>query len=124
MAFTGDITLNDGTNNTVYAEISRNGTETLRRVSVRGLTYPKTMRIAHQSVKAAVGGKANRVLVRIDDISNVNAGDPASKAGECVYLVIQKPESLPNPDKVQAMVAELKGFLTPANVSKLLAGES
>lgn len=124
MALLSDITLSDGTNNTVMSEISRTGTETLRRAASRGLVYPKTFRISHQSVNAQVGGKSNRVLVRIDDVQNVDVSDPASKAGEAVYFVLQKPEKLPSATNIQAMVVELKNFLTEANITKLLNGES
>lgn len=124
MAFTSDLTLNDGTNNTVLSEISRQGNETLRRVSARGLVYPKTMRISHQQSKIAGSGKVNRCVVRIDDIQSISATDPAMKATEAIYLVIQKPEVLPVQANIQKMVVELKGFLTAENVTKLLNGES
>lgn len=124
MALASDITLNDGTNSTVMSEISRTGTETLRRAATRGLVFPKTFRVSHQSVNAQVGGKSNRVLVRIDDIQNVDVADPSSKAGEAVYFVLQKPEKLPDPANIQKMVVELKTFLTAENITKLLNGES
>lgn len=124
MAFTADITLTDGVASTVMSEISRQNTETLRRAASRGLVFPKTLRISHQAVNAQVGGKANRALVRIDDIQNVDIDDPSSKAGEAVYFVLQKPEKLPDPTNIQNMVKELIAFLTPANVTKLLNGES
>lgn len=124
MALTSDITLNNGTTTTVMSEISRTGTETLRRAGSRGLVFPKTLRIAHQVVNAQVGGKANRAMVRIDDVQNTDVSDPSAKAGEAVYFVMQKPEKLPDPANIQKMVTELKTFLTPENVTKLLNGES
>lgn len=124
MAFPDEITLDNGTTQTEMTVISRLGAETLRRNATRGLVFPKTMRIAHQAVKAAVGGKANRALVRLDDIQNYDVEDPAAKAGEAVYIVIQRPEVLTSPDNIRAMVAELCAFCTSANITKLLNGES
>lgn len=124
MAIAADVTLDNGATTVIVSEISRTETETVRRAATRGLVYPKTMRIAHQVVKAAVGGKANRALVRIDDVQSISEVDPAQKAGEAVYFVLQKPESLPDQANIQAMCLELKNFLTPANITKLLNGES
>lgn len=124
MALSADITLNDGTNNTVVSEISRTGSETLRRAASRGLIYPKTLRISHQSVKAGKSGMANRFVVRLDDVQSTSETDPLAKAMDSVYLVVQRPEMLSGITKVLAMITELKTFLSEANLAKLLNGES
>lgn len=124
MAFPGDITINDGTVSTVMSEIYRQANETLRRDATRGLVFPKTMRIAHQQVNAALGGKANRALIRLDDVQNTDATDPTKKSGDAVYFVMQHPENIADQTAILKMVTELKAFLTPENVAKLLNGES
>ena len=124
MGFTSDVTLNDGTENHVYSTISLSGTETLRRDSALGLVYPKTMRISHQAVKAQGSGKANRCVVRLDSTKSTSMTDPAIKATESAYFVFQKPESLPDQATMQKLIKELISFLTSANVTKLLNGES
>lgn len=124
MAFSSDITVTDGTNSTVMSEIYRQASETLRRDAARGLVYPKTMRIAHQVVSASLGGKANRALIRLDDVQSTDASDPTKKAGDAVYLVLQHPESITNTTVILRLVKELTAFLTPTNVAKLLNGES
>lgn len=124
MALSADVTLNNGTTTTVVSEISRTGNETLRRAASRGLIYPKTLRISHQSVKAGKSGVANRFVVRLDDVQSVSVDDPLVKAMDSVYLVVQRPEILTDSATVLALVEELKTFLTAANLAKLLNGES
>lgn len=124
MAFSSDITITDGANSTIMSEIYRQASEALRRDATRGLVYPKTMRIAHQVVNAALGGKANRALIRLDDVQSTDSSDPTKKAGDTVYLVLQHPESITDTTVILRLVKELTAFLTPTNVAKLLNGES
>lgn len=123
MSFPEELTLTDGTNTNVVSTISTQSGETIRRDAGRGLSLPFVLRISTQE-SGSGKNKSYRHLIRIDDTSNYDAEDSTAKATESVYFNVVRPEVITSTSRILEITAQLKAFLTPENVAKLLNGES
>lgn len=125
MSFDPNLSVSDGTSTHVYSEISRFGTETIRRVAAFGTIIPKTLQIKHMRANAPSGGKSDRHIVRNDQIFAYDVSDPTKMASCSVYTVIQVADTLPDKAAVVTkLLAENHAVCSAGNLAKLLNGES
>lgn len=123
MSFPAEITFTDGTNANVVSTISTKDGETIRRDASQGLSLPYVVKIG-TTTSGNGKSKTYRHLVRIDETVNYDAEDPLAKIAQAVYFNIVRPEVITSTTGILILVAQLKAFLTPENVAKLLNGES
>lgn len=123
MSFPEQLTLTDGTHSNVVSTISTKDGETIRRDASRGLALPYILRIGTQETGSGKS-KTYRHIVRIDDNVNYDAEDPLAKTAQSIYFNVVRPEVITSTSRILELVEQLKAFLTPENVAKLLNGES
>lgn len=123
MSFPEELTLTDGTHANVVSTISTKDGETIRRDAARGLALPYILRIG--TIETGSGkSKTYRHVVRVDDTVNYDAEDTTAKTTQAVYFNVVRPEVIASTSRLLELTAQLKAFLTPENVAKLLNGES
>lgn len=119
MSFSSSIILTDGTTPRTVDTISVVNSDTLRRDATEGLFEPFTMRIS----TTAQNDGSNRHLVRCDKVK-VYDTDTGAKDLASVYMVIVAPTTSDQETEIQWQVKAIADFLSTANVTKLLNGES
>lgn len=119
MSFPTTITITDGVTPRDLDTISVQSQTTIRRDADDGLNAPFTMKIATTEQKNG----SFRHLVRLDDVDVIDA-ETNTRDLAAAYIVIEQPITSVAEDRIVYLVEALKGFLTSANVVKLLNGES
>lgn len=123
MSFSSDITVADTTPASfTYSQISLVGSKSIRTDATRGVAYPRSMVISHQTV--GTGAKIlDRSLVRLSDVRvDTVAADGSSQTGS-VYLVIEKPRRVITDAMINSMIDQLINFCSAGNRAKLFNGE-
>lgn len=120
MAFSDDITLNDGAADQTYSITSMIGGKSIRKDASQELSTPAVLSISHQVNGQGPSAIARR-MVRLDRTLSSNEGEMATVSA---HIVLTVPNSVITKADVSAEVAKLINFLQGAgNLDKLLNGE-
>lgn len=115
MSFSDQIVINT----VAYDVTIRNSRSTVRGVAGLPIGEPQALTISHEKSK---DGKRSNILVKLDE-THIDAGDNVTLANASAHLKISFDNQVNTEAQVQAIVAAVVAFATPANVTKLLNGE-
>lgn len=123
MSFTTDITLtgNDSSSQT-YSTISVVNQKTIRRDAARPLGTPRSMTISHTTSGSDLSA-IDRHLVRLDLVEEDTELNDLSVISGSVYVVLEVPRRILTSSQIKDMCTQLFGFMTDANITKILNGE-
>lgn len=124
MAFSTDISIDDGTPTTyVYSQISLQDAKSIRRDATRPLGTPRSLIISHTT--NGVGMSAvDRHLVRLNLVEEDTGSDDLATVSASAYMVLEVPRRIVTTAMIESMIEQqLDFFGTPANVAKILNSE-
>lgn len=122
MSFSSDITINDGTSDHVYSQISLESSKSVRSDATKTLALPSLLTISH-TVAGSGNMKRDRHLVRIDDVFEDDLSETGGTVTGSTYIVIDHPRRVVTEAQMTLQIEQIKSFLTTANLTKIFNGE-